>query len=313
MNLQALRTNVGKMAVLIELGRYEEALEAGRVVLDALEDAGVDPRPTREQYDSLAAPVHLNRGGCYEYMGRYDEALDAYAAAKRCYRAPGMPERTGEVLDNEGAVLASLGRGTEALEAHEQAVAIFAEAGLDLSRAKAINNVGETRLRQGSYAAGLDAFEQARRLLVPLDASVERSILLRNTADAYLGLNLYLEALSGYREANDSLEAMGMAHDRAQALWGMGSALMNRSEFGPAEEALAEAATLFGKADNAPLLSGVMLELASLRTVNGRRGDGLTAARRALDLVSGEHRPGQEDYAPLRLVALLLADAGAGG
>ena len=311
MNLQALRTNVGKMAVLIELGRYEEALEAGRVVLDALEDAGVDPRPTREQYDSLAAPVHLNRGGCYEYMGRYDEALDAYAAAKRCYRALGMPERTGEVLDNEGAVLASLGRGTEALEAHEQAVAIFAEAGLDLSRAKAINNVGETRLRQGSYAAGLDAFEQARRLLVPLDASVERSILLRNTADAYLGLNLYLEALSGYREANDSLEAMGMAHDRAQALWGMGSALMNRSEFGPAEEALAEAATLFGKADNAPLLSGVMLELASLQTVNGRRGDGLTAARRALDLVSGENRPVQEVYAHLRLVDLLLPDADA--
>jgi tetratricopeptide (TPR) repeat protein len=309
MNLEALRTNVGKMAVLIELGRYEEALEAGRVVLDALEDGSIDPSPTREQYDSLAAPVHLNRGGCYEYMGRYDEALDAYAAAKRCYRALGLSERIGEVLDNEGAVLASLGRGTEALEAHEQAVAIFAEAGLDLSRAKAINNVGETRLRQGSYTAGLDAFEQARRLLVPLDASVERSILLRNTADAYLGLNLYLEALAGYREANDSLGAMGMAHDRAQALWGMGSALMNRAEFEPAEEALAEAANLFAKADNAPLLSGVMLELASLRTVNGRGGEGLTAARRALALVSRGNRPVQEVYAHLRLVDLLLPDA----
>jgi tetratricopeptide (TPR) repeat protein len=308
MNLEALRTNVGKMAVLIELGRYEEALGAGRVVLEALEDGSIDPPPTRKQYDSLAAPVHLNRGGCYEYMGRYDEALDAYAAAKRCYRALGMPERIGEVLDNEGAVLASLGRGTEALDAHEQAVAIFARAGLDLSRAKAINNVGETRLRQGSYTAGLEAFEQARRLLDPLDASVERSILLRNTADAYLGLNLYLEALSGYREANDSLESMGMAHDRAQALWGMGSALMNRSEFGPAEEALAEAADLFAKADNAPLLSGVMLELASLRTVNGRREDGLAAARRALGLVSTERRPVQQVYAHLRLVDLLLPD-----
>ena len=309
MNLEALRTNVGKMAVLIELGRYEEALGAGQAVLEALEDGSTDPRPTQEQYDSLAAPVHLNRGGCYEYMGRYDDALDAYAAAKRCYRALGMPERVGEVLDNEGAILASLGRGTEALDAHEQAVAIFARAGLDLSRAKAINNVGETRLRLGSYAAGLDAFEQARRILGPLEASVERSILLRNTADAYLALNLYLEALAAYREANESLKAMGMAHDRAQALWGMGAALMNRAEFGPAEEALAEAAALFARADNAPLLSGVMLELASLRAASGRGEEALAAARRALGLVSGGNRPVQQFYAHLRLVDLLLPDA----
>ena len=32
MNLEALRTNVGKMAALLELGRYEEALDAGQIV-----------------------------------------------------------------------------------------------------------------------------------------------------------------------------------------------------------------------------------------------------------------------------------------
>src|ERR671917_665721 len=40
MNLDALRTNVGKMAALLEVGRYQESLDAGQVVLDALDGEG---------------------------------------------------------------------------------------------------------------------------------------------------------------------------------------------------------------------------------------------------------------------------------
>jgi hypothetical protein len=36
-NLEALRTHVGRMSVLLELGLYREALDAGQVVLDALD------------------------------------------------------------------------------------------------------------------------------------------------------------------------------------------------------------------------------------------------------------------------------------
>lgn len=36
-------------------------------------------------------------------MGRYDEALDAYATAEDRHRALGMDESVGEVLDNKGA------------------------------------------------------------------------------------------------------------------------------------------------------------------------------------------------------------------
>ena len=35
-NLDAVRTHVGRMSVLLELGLYQEALDAGQVVLDAL-------------------------------------------------------------------------------------------------------------------------------------------------------------------------------------------------------------------------------------------------------------------------------------
>ena len=227
MNLNALRTYVGRMVVFLELGQYQEALDAGQIVLDALDGVGIlHVRPTKEQSKMLTALVHQNRGLCYERMGRYDEALGAYAFAEECYRALDMSERLGEILDNRGRIFLHLGRGNEALAAHEAASTVFAEAGLTLSHATALSNIGEANRRLGNYTRALGAFEQARLLLEPLDALVEKSMLSLDTANAYLELNLYSEALASYKETNELLRGMGKAHDRARALWGMGSALV---------------------------------------------------------------------------------------
>jgi tetratricopeptide (TPR) repeat protein len=309
-NLEALRTHVGRMAVLLELGRYQEALDAGQAVLDSLDGKGeLEVSPTWQQASLLTAFVHFNRGGCYEYMGRYEEALVAYEVAEERYRALGMTERIGEILDNTGAVLLYLGRGREALAAHEAAAAVFAEAGLTLSRAKALSNIGEAHRQLANYMQSLEAFEHARHLYDSLDALADKGLLLVDTAGTYQELNLYAEALASYREAHALLSNVGMAHDRARASWGMGSALSARGEFEEAELALAEAADLFAAADNAPLLSGVMLEQAALQEARGDHGAAVTTAGRALDLVSAGDWPAQRVYAHLRLADLLPDEA----
>jgi tetratricopeptide (TPR) repeat protein len=310
MNLEALRTHVGRMSVLFDLGLYQEALDAGQIVLDALDGAGeLRVRPTPQQAKLLSALVYQGRGVCYEYMGRYEEALGAYAVAEECYKALGMTKRLGEVLDNRGGILLHLGRANEALAAHEAAAAVFAEAGLTLRYVMALHNIAEAHRHLANYALSLDAFEQARRLYESLDAQRHESLLLLDTANAYLELNLYSEALASYQEANELLRGMGLAHDWARALWGMGSALIARSEFEEAEEALREAAELFAAANNTPLLSGVMLERAALLAARGDREAALDAARRALSLVSGGEWPVQHFYTHLRLADLLLPDA----
>jgi len=309
-NLDALRTHVGRMAILLELGRYEEALGAGQVVLDALDGKGEQMvEATAQESDLLAALVHQNRGLCYEYMGRYDKTLDAYAAAEERYRTLGLTERLAQILDNRGGILLHLGRGNEALAAHEAAAAIFAESDLTYSYAKALANIGEAHRHLANYTRSLDAFEQARRLYESLDALVEKTLLLLDTANAYLELNLYSEALASYQEANKLIRGMGLAHDRARALWGMGSTLIARSELEEADETLGEAADLFAAANNAPLLSGVMLERVALLAARGDRQAALDAARRALSLVSGGEWPVQRFFAHLRLADLLLPDA----
>lgn len=303
---EALRTNIGRMALLLELGRYHEALEAGGSVLDALE--GPAWVAQAREAGLLAATVHLNRGGCFEYMGLYEEALSAYALAEDGYRSLDAPERVGEVLDNKGAVLSYLGRSTEALEAHKAAAAIFEASGFTLRQVMSLGNIGETHLRLGNYMDALGAFERARGLLGTLDASADEYLILRDTADAYLALNLYSEALALYREADHLLREAGMLHDRARALWGMGAAMAARSEYGEAEEALAEATRLFAEAENVPMISGVMLERASLLDAGGDREGALSTAGEALSLVSAGDWPVQEVYARLRLADLSLPD-----
>jgi tetratricopeptide (TPR) repeat protein len=310
MNLEALRTNVGKMAALLELGRYREALDTGQVVLDAVNGKSTKLRvtPTRQQADLLTALVQQNRGGILEYMGRYDEALEAYAIAEGRYRTLGMTEHIGQILANRSAILLSLGRGREALAASEAAAAIFDRAGLTLAFAKALVNTGQVHVQLGNYARGLDAFERARRLYDSLHALADKGLLLIDTATAYFELNLYAEALAAYQKAHTLLRDNGMVHDRARALWGMGSTFIARTEFEKAENVLAEAAELFAAAGNASLLSGVMLEQAAVQEARGDHGAAVTTARRALDLVSEERWSVQRVYAHLRLADLLLPD-----
>ena len=309
MNLEALRTNVGKMAALLEMGHYEETLDTGQVVLDALDGkGGPDVRPTPQESDLLTALVHQNRGRCYEQMGRYGRALDAWKVAEEKYRELGMKERVAEIMNNRGTILSYLGRGDEALASHEAAAAIFSEANLTLSHAMSLSNVGSTHLRHANYMSGLDAFKQARRLLEPFDAHAEEYFLLRNIADVYLALNLHSEALASYREVDGLLKDTELRQDRAQTLWGMGSALIAQGELEQARGALDEAARLFAAADNPPMLSGVMLEQSSLLAALGSRTEAVSIARRALELVSGGYWPVQEIYANLRLADLLLPD-----
>jgi len=307
--LDAVRTHVGRMSVLLELGLHQEALGAGQAVLDALDgNDEIMVSPTREQYDMLTALVQQNRGICYEYMGRYEEALRAYGVAEERYKALGDNERAGEILDNRGAILLYLGRGNEALEAHEAAARVFDGAGLRLPYAKALCNIGEANRRLADYRSSLTAFEKARNLYDALGELTDKSLLTLDTANVYLDLNLYPEALAAYRESSSLLREAGRTHDLARTLWGMGVALAATSNLGEAEQALAEAAALFAAAGNSPLLSGVMLDQSLVQQRRGALDASVANARRALSLVPGEDRSVQRVYAHLRLVDLLLPD-----
>lgn len=305
-NLEALRTNLGLMHVLNEMGRHHEALVAGYAVIDALDSQAGQS----QQANMITALAYSNLGVCYETMGRYEEALGAYDIAETRFAALQLADRISEVSNNRGIVLMHMGRVSEALTAFDKASRNMEQVGLTLLQAQTLSNMGEALLMLGDYTGSLSTYEKARRLFERLEAQANKGILLRKTGDAYLALNLFPEALSLYQQANDILHHAGMADHQARASWGMGTAHISQGQYGEAASALHKAEKLFESAGNIPMLSSVLLEESALHAARGHRETALEVAHRALALVGEESWPVQRVYACLRMADLSLPDTG---
>jgi len=306
LHLEALRTSVGLIHVLNQMGRHEDALDVGRRVRAALDtDPELGATPDAELLQGM---IDQNRAVCLERLGRYDEMVAACAAAESRYTALGLTDRLGEIANNRAVGLKHLGRATEALQILEEAVRTFEAGGLELSHAAALSNIGETHLLLGNYEKGLQAFRRAERIFEVLGATADCQVLQLDIADAYAALNLYPEALDIYRRAGPRLEAAEMRHHRNRCLWGMGSVLAAEGWIAEAEEALDQAASGFIESGNLPFLSGVRLEQADLALASGDRRSALAHAGEALALVSDGPWPLERLYAHLRLADLHLPD-----
>lgn len=309
MQVDALRTNVGRINVLIQLGRFQDGLDVAQQVRTQLEALAPQARADADELILLKALIAVSSGTAYGEMGRYEEAIDAYAQAEAIYSKLHMPERLAVVISNRGLILRYLGRMSEALAVYEEALSL--EQTSDYAQGLMLINIGEAHLLLGRYTQGLDSFRRAAGLLAKVEAISDQHANLLHMADAYRMLNLYPEALTAYREAETNFAQTNLIYERAMALWGIGSTLAAQKLLSQAAEPLAKAAALFTEAGNRPLRSSVLLEQAALKASEGHRESALELAQQALQLVSDpqqteEQWPVQMVYAHLRLADLLL-------
>ncbi len=295
---EALATNIGLMHILAESGQYEAAIAAGQEVL---QKAGPSPAP---EVQPIVARAHHNQGLCYRRLGRYAQALAAYAAAEGDYRRLGALERVGDVSNNRGVLLLELGRATEALAALEAAYTARRAADQPFLQAQSLNNLAGVHLLLGHYSRSLEMFEQARQLLTTQAPSLDHHLVLLDTAHAYLTLNLYPEAEAAYRQAVAALETAGAVYHQALAQWGLGATLLARGQATQAEAILAGALALLPPT---PLQTTILLELSAAETALGRPGAAQTAAEQALHQATTHQWLVPLIYAHLRLADLLVA------
>ena len=309
---EAMRTNIGRMRVLGELGQFDAALATGQQVVDWLAGVAADisSMPT-EEAQRLLALVKTQQGVCYDQLGHFDAAATAFAEAEKVYEALAMPMHNAAAKNNRGLALVYAGRVRAALVAFAAAAQLQAAEGLTLPHAHTQSNLGEAHLLLGDYRAALAAFEEADRLLADQDALTDRQINLRQMADAYLSLNLFDEALATYRAIEPVLAQAGMVHERAWVLWGMGAALVGQEHLTAADRWLSTAADAFAAVGNAPLLAGVRLEQAALLERLGDHTGAQLAAQSALALVQTGDWPVQQFLAHLRLAEFAFPDTAA--
>jgi tetratricopeptide (TPR) repeat protein len=301
---EALRTHIGRIRVLQELGHLSEALRVGQEVLDTLRGA--------EQNDfealDMIARAHQNMGVCLELCGRYLEALRAYDTAEQRFGALGLQANLADVANDRGIVYLYLGRGREALDGFEAALRSYAP-DQALKRGQTLTNAGNACLLIGDYARALATLEEARAILTPLAAQARKFDLLTDVAEAHLRLNLYDDALRGFQQALGALSGgPHIAHNRARALWGAGAALAGLARWDEAAHALREAIDLFAHDQNAPMQCAALLQLAALEDARGARRAAIAHARAAFDCVSHTNWPLQRAETHLMLARLMLAD-----
>jgi CHAT domain-containing protein len=304
-DFDALRTELGRMHILNELGRHDDAISRGLSVLERLEGSphAVGP-PERGWW--LRASVHRNLSVCHTFAGRHGTALQEGRAAEDAYRRVGMLEELASVRQNTGELLLDLGRVQEALAAFESAAATFRASGQTLLEARCLIDLGRANALTGRWTDGLQAFDTARSYLERLDVRADLDQLLLRSAEAWLSIGLHDEALVAYQEAEPSLRRSGQTHYLAQVLTGAGSALARAGRLADADNALTEAAALHSRGGNVPLQARVLVELAD---VHARRGDGAAARRladEAVDLLSGGEWATELVYAHLRAADLRM-------
>jgi CHAT domain-containing protein/tetratricopeptide (TPR) repeat protein len=315
-HLAALRSDLGRMQVLDDLGRHEETAEVGAALLAALDQLpDQDGRPVRQ----LRAMAQNNLGATYSQVGEHGRALEAYALAEAGYRALGMRADTAQPLANRGICLLAAGRPRDALEALAAAADIFAETGDRLWAAKVAGVIAGAHQQLGELVDALRELEPARTTLDELGAHAEAARIQLATAEVYLAAGLFAEAVSAAEAAAGRTGAQGMVHDQAVATFTLAQAHLEAADLSAASRTLEEAATLFDQVGDRQYRARVMLSQAGLAERRGQPAAALAwADAAAADLEAGGWliplawaKLRQADLAPApRAGALLAGSAG---
>jgi len=303
--LDAMRTELGRMHVLDDLGRHHDAADAAGDLLLALDDI----EPGLEPVD--AAPAAWLRGAALEnlgvaagFTGRHEQALDAYQQAEELYRSIGDAEDVARCQANRGVELVAMGRALDGLSVLEAAAEAFLVAGNRLDHAKCLGHAVDAELLLGRYSRCLERSETARLALADLGARSERCRVELRTIQAYLGLNLVEEAEGLAVDTEAELAELGLRHDLTECRWLRGLA---RLRTGRADDALALLVAATEEAmelDDPPLVARILLARSEAADATGDRAEARSAAIRAAELLEGGDRPIDELAVRLHLAEL---------
>jgi tetratricopeptide (TPR) repeat protein len=304
---EALRTNLGRSEALNEMGRHDEALDACR---DLLAGAATLGDPDDPAVIALVAPAHQNSGVCLELSGRFDEALEQYAAAEVGYASLGDTRALAEVTHDRGLVLLTIGQHGEALVALQRSANAFRDGGYRALLVMALANTAEVQLHRGEYQQCLASLAEASEALEDISAPGGEQPRLLVAASAYLALNLLPEALSSFVLAVELLEGTDLVIELARTRWGQGLALARTGRLDEANDALVAAAEVFERSGQSSWLAEVLVDQAriqrSIGNVDTARQSALSALKVALSGTSSKLR------AQLLLAELTDSDAGIG-
>ena len=287
--LAALRTDLGRMQVLEDLGRHHDAIAVGRQLI-----ATVERHP--DSGGALAGRIRAhamdNLGAAYGYTGDHDGALEAYAAARSAYVELGLDEEAARPLANRAVELLALGRPREAMADLLAANEVFVAADDLVFAAQCQGDLATAHRQLGEFSQALAIMEQARRSLDELGAYAEADRLRLSLAETYLGLSLFPEARAAAEESAEWTAKAGMVHDHGHAQLVLGLSFLASGDATEADTHLALAEAAYEGVADRQHLARTQLARAEAAGLAGRFDDATAAAERsAIALEAGGWLP----------------------
>lgn len=269
LHLAALRTDLGRMQVLDDLGRHRDAVAVGRELLAALNTVPADPGEDALR-DWLHAATWDNIGVASGLLGEHEPAIAAFERSEEVYRALGMPEEVPRPMANRGLELLRLGRAREARDALAVAGDTLAQAGDRLWSAKVRGWLAQAHQQLGELVAALRALESTRATMDELGADAESARARLAIAGLYLEVGLFSDARSEATAAAALTTAAGMRHDSATAQFTIALADLAEGRLDDAAASLGAAAAMFRETDARAELARIGLAEVEVAIAAGR-------------------------------------------
>jgi len=277
---------------LMHLGRYEEALEAGRRAREIL---CAHDRPR------LAAQVDTNLANVHHRLGRDAESLDAYERALSVFREHGDDGAVAIVEFNRAHVFLERNELGDAGRGYRRARDWFRRQGQELRENQCRYALAYLAFVAGRYGEALRLYDEVRITDLELGDERHAALCALDEAEILLSLNAWGEARERAREARDRLSDLGLLQEAARAILLEGTVAIRLDRPHDAADALDEAASRLAAEGNDVLLALVRLYRAELALRLDAPREAARLARRAIATFADRGLPAKEAYA--RVVA----------
>lgn len=254
--VEQARSQIGKVAALALLDRYDEAEANGLWAREVLQEHG--------QISSLAT-LTMNLASMYAYRGLDTKALQFFNEAGDLYERLGPEGEQGRlwVEHNRAVILRNLGDFEAAIQAGQTAHDQLKRLGQTIAAAKAKQNLAMTYFSLGEFNRALRLLDEVREAFFQDQRQRDAALVDLYTTDCLLQLRRFQEVLAKCQQVKEHFSALGSQRFVGQAMLNEAVALNNLARPTEALQSLSDARKLFEHENNPTLLAIIDLERAA--------------------------------------------------
>lgn len=286
--IDAIRTDLGRATVLVELGDYQQAASVCEQVLARLDELppGADP----VMHKAVRAGAFGNLGNARNLMGDHTGAVSDYDVASNLYHALGERTKQAEMDANRAIAFMRLGMVYRALDDLQRSREILLEHGLITPATKCLVDMAECELLLGHPLKALGLLEESSIELERLNAFPEMARLRLIRARALLQMGLYQDAQMQATRAAATFTELNMMSETAKAARVTGWACLESGDLETAAAELAVSERLFDACGEDGNKAVAWLLIARLERRQGRTDEARARIEAAIGLLESANK-----------------------